>query len=116
AHSANVENCMFVRWWRVIRLPDGVGEALAALPQPERSARLAGMVGATTLQGEVVRSFGNEAIVHDTTIYGFAGKIDQRSLSLTSLAAPPAPEPAPKAEPKTPAERPPPPPRQPRTA
>ena len=42
---ANVENCMVVEGWDVVRLPDAEGREISSLPQPDQAARLAAWVG-----------------------------------------------------------------------
>jgi hypothetical protein len=59
--TASLENCMVVRGWRVVRLPDEEGRALAALPPPDLLARLAPWIGAEAPPGEVVRTWNNDA-------------------------------------------------------
>jgi hypothetical protein len=59
--SAKVENCMLVRGWRAVRLPEPEGAEVAALEGPQLAARLAPWIGAASPHGEIVRTFGNEA-------------------------------------------------------
>ena len=59
--AAKVENCMLVRGWRAVRLPEPEGAEVAALSGPELAARLAPWIGAAAPHGEIVRTFGNEA-------------------------------------------------------
>jgi hypothetical protein len=61
AAAAGLENCMVVRGWRVVRVPDAEGQELAKLPAADLSARMGPWVGAETPHGDVVRTFGNEA-------------------------------------------------------
>lgn len=56
--AANLENCMVSRGWEVVRLDEGEGKAITALPQPEQAAILARMVGTPSPHGEVVRRPG----------------------------------------------------------
>lgn len=58
----DVENCMVVRGWRVVRIPDAEGAALAVLPQPELIARMTPWIGAATPYGDIVRIWNNDAI------------------------------------------------------
>jgi len=61
AAGSALENCMVVRGWRVVKLPDDEGQALAKLAPSELSARLAPWVGASNPHGQVVRVWNNEA-------------------------------------------------------
>ena len=61
AAASGLENCMVVRGWRVVKLPDAEGQVLAKLPAADLTARLAPWVGATTPHGDVVRVWGNDA-------------------------------------------------------
>lgn len=55
--NANLENCMVIRGWEVIRLPDEQGKALAAQTQPQIAAALAPWVGAKDPPGELARTY-----------------------------------------------------------
>jgi hypothetical protein len=61
AAAAGLENCMVVRGWRVVRLPDAEGQELQKLPAADLSAKLAPWVGAEVPHGEIVRTFANDA-------------------------------------------------------
>lgn len=52
---------MVVRGWRVVKLPDDEGAALAKLAPADLSARLAPWIGADMPHGEVVRVWENDA-------------------------------------------------------
>lgn len=56
-----IENCMVIRGWRVIRLPDREGRALAGMRQAELLAALDPWIGAEAPHGAVVRIWSNEA-------------------------------------------------------
>ncbi len=56
--SANLENCMVVRRWRVVRLPDAEGVAAARLKPRELADTLAHWIGIDPPHGSVVRTFG----------------------------------------------------------
>jgi hypothetical protein len=56
--AAKVENCMMVRGWRAVRLPEPEGAEVAALSAPDLAARLAPWIGAAVPHGEIVRAFG----------------------------------------------------------
>lgn len=96
---ANLENCMVARGWSVVRVADADGRAIVKLGREATRARLAGMVGAPGIEGQIVRAFDNDAAKGDTTMFGKAGPIDRTSLSI--LALPPV---AAGAEPAIPAE------------
>jgi len=86
ASSANIEHCMVVRGWRVMRLPDGEGLPLARLKQPELAEKLAGFVGASSAPGVVVRAWANEAMFASTQRTGPARLLKGgSSLSVASL-------------------------------
>jgi len=61
AAGSALENCMVVRGWRVVKLPDDEGQALAKLAPSELSARLAPWVGASNPTGQIVRAWRNDA-------------------------------------------------------
>lgn len=87
-----VENCMVVDGWRVVRLPDAEGDALARLPQPELSKALADWVGAEAPRGEIVRSWRNDASRVDTITSMMPGLLSHVTLSARALpVAPGAP-------------------------
>lgn len=87
--NANFENCMVVRGWRVARLDDEQGRALDALDRPALAAALAPLVGAE--DAGVIRTFGNEAVLPETTILEPPEPFDQVSLSVQALADRPEP-------------------------
>ena len=59
--ASSLENCMVVRGWRVVRLPDAVGQNLTGRSQQEVQDALAPQIGAETPVGEIVRVWSNEA-------------------------------------------------------
>lgn len=84
--AAAAENCMVVRGWRVIRLEDAEGEALAKLPAEQLSQRLATWVGEATPHGRVARVWNNEAARASVKRYEVrAWASDKASLSLALL-------------------------------
>lgn len=87
--AAALENCMVVRGWRVVRLPDEEGAALSHLNRPRLADRLRGWVGAEAPHGTVIRRWGNDAAKSDTIRTSMPGLSYRPSLSLLS-----APEPA----------------------
>ncbi|MDO9608443.1 MAG: hypothetical protein Q7J26_07960 [Brevundimonas sp.] len=84
--AANLENCMVVNGWRVVRLEEADGKTLADLEQPALRAALATRVGADQPAGEVVRVYDNDAARGTTVVIGRSGDLDKPSLSLQSLA------------------------------
>lgn len=91
--ALNVEHCMVVRGWRLIRVADYEGAAFARLSRAELASKLADWVGSERPHGEVVRIWGNEATRFDLAAYHEPRKVDRTLLS--ELAADPAaPEPA----------------------
>jgi hypothetical protein len=83
--AANVENCMVVSGWRVIRWEEAEGKALDGLEQPELHAALAAHVGAEDPTGQIVRVYDNDAVRGDTVLIGRSGDLDKVSLSLQAL-------------------------------
>ena len=58
---------MVVHGWRVVRLSDSEGAALAAVSAAELTTRLTPWIGAQTPHGEIVRAWGNDAAKASTT-------------------------------------------------
>lgn len=92
--QVNVENCMVVKGWRVVSLPEGVGRALYSMEPETLSTQLATVVGVETPDtGRVVRTFGNEALRGDTiwgslpAAGGHTRFISLRAVSLEDLPA-----------------------------
>jgi len=84
--AAAAENCMVVRGWRVVRLDDAEGAALAKLPAEQLSQRLAAWVGEATPHGQVARVWNNEAARASVKRYEVrAWASDKASLSLALL-------------------------------
>jgi hypothetical protein len=69
AFSAAIENCMVVKGWRVLRVPDQEGAALAALPSADLASRLESWIGSATPHGDVVRIWQNDAAHGSTDRY-----------------------------------------------
>lgn len=95
--QANIENCMVVGGWRVIRLPEGVGRRLFRMRREALSPQLATVVGVETpALGEVARVFDNEAARGDTVWGAMPAYYGEDSLSLKAvdLTNLPAPSPA----------------------
>ncbi len=85
AFAASLENCMVVRGWRVVRLPDAQGEDLSKLGAPDLASRLAPWVGADVPPGEIVRIWGNEA--SNSAVIRFATRTDHTNDGFLSLKA-----------------------------
>lgn len=68
----DVEDCMVVKGWRVVRIEHAEGDAFRALDARERKARLSGWVGAETPHGSIVRVFANEALHPDMSMFDAA--------------------------------------------
>ena len=84
--QANVENCMVVSGWRVVRLPRGVGQRLFRMKRELLSTQLATVVGVETPElGEIVRVFANEAARGDTIWGAMPGYYGEDSLSLKAV-------------------------------
>lgn len=83
--AANLENCMVVNGWRVVRLDEADGKALDVMEQPALHDALAERVGAEAPSGQVVRVYDNDALRGDTVVTGRSGDLDKISLSLQAL-------------------------------
>lgn len=59
--GGSLENCMVVRGWRVVLLPDAEGKKLAKLEPAELARQLEPWVGAETPHGQVARVWDNDA-------------------------------------------------------
>ena len=83
---SNEENCMVVRGWQVVRVPDGDGEASAHMTQAALAERLTPWVGGPAPHGEIVRRWDNDLAKADTVRSATSGlSLANRSLSLLSL-------------------------------
>lgn len=96
--KANLENCMVVAGWRVVRLPSQEGPTLSRLKQPALSERLSAWIGLDQPHGTIVRTFANEAARGDT-VWGAMPSgggtiLSLKAVDLSSLP-PPLPAPAP---------------------
>lgn len=60
--AGQVENCMVVRGWRIVRLDEEAGQALAEAPSGALTDALASQVGSTAPTGAVVRTWANEGL------------------------------------------------------
>lgn len=84
AVAAGLENCMVVRGWRVVKLGDDEGQALAKLPQADLAARLAPWIGAAVPHGQIVRVWGNDAA--NAVTHRYAMRPDHTNNGQLSLA------------------------------
>jgi hypothetical protein len=93
--AAALENCMVVRGWRVVRLGDTEGAALARLDRASLAGQLSAWVGLDVPHGQVLRRWENDAARPDTIKTSMPGMTSRPSLSLLSapetLADPPPP-------------------------
>jgi hypothetical protein len=85
AVNANIESCMVVRGWRVVKVAPDERASLAALDQPALAARLANWVGADTTHGDIVRQWANNALSSATYKFERAPLFGSPSLSLKAL-------------------------------
>jgi hypothetical protein len=84
--QANIENCMVVDGWRVVRLPDGIGQRLFRMKREELSPQLATVVGVKTPEiGQIVRVFDNEAARGDTVWGAMPAYYGEDSISLKAV-------------------------------
>jgi len=84
--AANIENCMLVKGWRVVRVSEEEGASLAAMAPADLSQKLAPWIGADAPHGEVTRVWTNEAA--RGSVKRFAIRPDHKddgSLSLDAL-------------------------------
>lgn len=79
------ESCMVLRGWRVVRVSEARGAELAALEQQDLAQRLAPLIGAENPEGEIARSYANEASRVNEALFGVAPSNDGNSLSLLAL-------------------------------
>lgn len=84
-YNADFENCMVVKGWRVAELDETTGKELDALDQPALAERLGAMVGADIPEGDVVRSFDNDAVHAGTRMLAPPEAFDRVSLSVQAL-------------------------------
>ncbi len=89
-YAAAFENCMVVRGWRVVRLPQAEGSGLAELAPADIEARLAPWTGADQPHGEIVRTFKNDAASASTRyLYFRPAHNNDGLLSLTAVVGKP---------------------------
>jgi hypothetical protein len=81
-----VENCMVVRGWRVVKIPEAEGEALAKRAPPEVAAWIAPWVGAESPRGEITRVWNNDAARASTVRFDpHPNRTHNGSLSIVAL-------------------------------
>jgi hypothetical protein len=83
--GAALENCMVVRGWRVVSLPEAEGKTLAKLSAGDLAVQLAPWIGADDPHGNVVRVWGNDAA--NAAVTRFAIRPDHTNDGLLSLKA-----------------------------
>lgn len=84
---SGVENCMLVRGWRVVRVPESEGLTLSELPAEELRTQLASRIGAQEPPGEVVRVWANDAADADNDRYSLRPRATHNgALSLRAFA------------------------------
>ncbi|WP_443747478.1 hypothetical protein [Asticcacaulis solisilvae] len=85
-YAAAFENCMVVRGWRVVRLPQDEGLSLAQLAPADLAVHLAPWTGADQPHGEIVRTFKNDAASASTRyLYFRPAHNNDGLLSLTAV-------------------------------
>lgn len=82
---ANVENCMVVKGWDVVKLDDAEGKRIAGLDEVTKAATLAPWIGAETPTGSIVRRYQplREAVAGGIRIGDFGDRA-RNSLSVAS--------------------------------
>lgn len=78
----NIENCMVIRGWRVIRVNGEAEVALSDLSREALTERLATLVGSADPVGQIARQWGNDAAAPDSKKGGMPGFTVGLSLSL----------------------------------
>jgi hypothetical protein len=84
AVRANAENCMVVRGWRVVSIPEAEAASIAALDQPGQAAMLKDWVGAADPHGAIIRKWANDAAVGSTTKFVRGALFGKANLSFTA--------------------------------
>jgi hypothetical protein len=74
AFAASLENCMVVRGWRVVRVPDAEGKKLSQLAPTDLAKAISPWIGAEQPHGEIVRIWGNDAANAEVTRYAIRPK------------------------------------------
>lgn len=89
-YAAAFENCMVIRGWRVVRLPQDEGLSLSQLPTADLAARLAPWTGAAAPHGDIVRTWKNDAAAASTRyLYFRPAHNNDGLLSLTAVTGKP---------------------------
>jgi hypothetical protein len=84
--APNIENCMVVRGWEVVRIADEQGKALRNQKPAELAGALAQMVGAEKPPGAVVRRFTNELATSSDPFFIGVGGFGNQSISFASFS------------------------------
>ena len=95
---AGIENCMVVKGWRVVRLPESEGQRLSTLPHADLARAIETWLGADAPHGEVVRTWDNDAAHASTDRYELRpratanGSLSVLALGDVSITPPPLPQ------------------------
>jgi hypothetical protein len=102
--AASLENCMVVRGWRVVLLPEAEGKPLTQLPPAQIANKIAPWIGAAEPHGQIVRVWNNDAVRASNQRYSttpqrtkrgqlslIAGAPDLQELPTAPVQAPPSP-------------------------
>jgi len=102
--AASLENCMVVRGWQVVLLPEAEGKQLTQLPAAQIGETIGPWIGAAEPHGQVVRRWNNDAIRGSTVRYDrapprtkrgqlslIAGAPDLQELPTSPARMPPSP-------------------------
>lgn len=82
-----LENCMLVRGWRVVRVEEAEGAALAKLPKADLRGKLQEWVGSENPHGAVVKEFKNDAALGSTRRFHARATPKKGDLSLLGFQA-----------------------------
>ncbi|HLI66771.1 MAG TPA: hypothetical protein VKU90_10440 [Caulobacteraceae bacterium] len=87
ALSANTENCMVARGWRVVAIPQDEADAIAKLDRAGVAARIGDWVGAAAPHGTVVRQWANDMADAATVKFKTGPWSGKLNLSLSAIDA-----------------------------
>jgi hypothetical protein len=91
AANIQVELCMVVKGWRLLRLDDREGRRLSTLDQPALASELSTFVGSSSPPGEIIRTFRNDAALWETVQDRSPANASRVLLSEQALAPRPDP-------------------------
>ena len=97
---ANAENCMVVRGWRVVQIPEDEASAIQQLDRVGQAEKLKGWVGAVAPHGQIIRQWANDGATAATTKMQRGPLFGKANLSFTASdrigdGTAPTPAPAP---------------------